>query len=403
MQRLGGTFASGVAALALPSIATAVIKSDGIRAVTTNLTSNADRIVSYRHQEHMWQTSDGGLHLVINRGTQPGDPPGLCLYSSFDGGVGWVLAQSFPGTDDKSTSDGQLHGDDLLFAYATAGGDVIYSPLHYDSVLRTWSVVAIETAFSSTVFTALNPAIAVDALGTVWCAFVSRNRSTNDVNIRMVDRVGGGNVWSDPNLIFGPTDRRSIERSARPVRTPNGMGMVFTVRESTFWAFRTNGFPDNSSWSVSTVYVGTADQSWKDPYASHFGVVTDDQNNMHLVLADNYDIFYLRSTDAGNSWSAPLRVDDDRKVVYAQVGLVNGKIAVPFSAQRGKSTLMCSSDLGASFTLSTDLLLLPASPGVDFGQARVEMPTRSTGALPVLQQYSDNGVQRLMLFVVPSP
>src|SRR5205814_7652028 len=83
-----------------------------VRAAETDLRSDTERMISYRHQEHMWQTADGALHLVFNRGSlQPN--PGLALYSSFDGGATWSFMQSFGNTDDKSTADGQLRGDEL--------------------------------------------------------------------------------------------------------------------------------------------------------------------------------------------------------------------------------------------------------------------------------------------------
>lgn len=76
-----------VAALASPLCAHAgppVINSE-----STNLSGDSELMISYRHQERMWQTADGGLHLVVNRGTSPGNPA-LVLNSSFDGGVTWI-------------------------------------------------------------------------------------------------------------------------------------------------------------------------------------------------------------------------------------------------------------------------------------------------------------------------
>ncbi|RAM52645.1 MAG: hypothetical protein C6Y22_04835 [Hapalosiphonaceae cyanobacterium JJU2] len=34
----------------------------------TNLQSSSERMISYRHQERMWLTEDGGMHLIINEG-----------------------------------------------------------------------------------------------------------------------------------------------------------------------------------------------------------------------------------------------------------------------------------------------------------------------------------------------
>lgn len=40
-----------------------------VMAVTTDLSSDNERVISYRHQQHLTQTSDGALHLLMNRGT----------------------------------------------------------------------------------------------------------------------------------------------------------------------------------------------------------------------------------------------------------------------------------------------------------------------------------------------
>ena len=52
----------------------------------TDLTSYAELMISYRHQEQLWQTPDGALHLLANRGTSRANP-GLVLLSSYLGTV----------------------------------------------------------------------------------------------------------------------------------------------------------------------------------------------------------------------------------------------------------------------------------------------------------------------------
>jgi hypothetical protein len=327
--------------------------------------------------------------------------PGLTLYSSYDGGSTWSLQVAFANTDDDTTADGVLSGDDLSVVYRTATGYAQFMQLHYDASLRSWTVTASETAYASAQFEAVNPALATDSRGTVWCAFVARDRATNDVNIRLMSRAGGGNVWTDTGLVFGPTDHRSIERSARPIALPGGMGMVFAVREVTYWATRTDDLPDNSPWAVSTLYVGATSFRTTDPYASHFSVVADGQGNVHVATIDNYDVYYLRRSANTGAWSAPLKLDDDKNVAYLQLALTNGKVTAGWSVQRGRGSIMTSPD-GSVFTPAASLVLPPDGPGVRYGTARVEMPTKSSGPIKMLQQYEDNGVQRLMLFTVPA-
>ncbi len=389
------------AALVTPCIALA--QAQTIRAASTDLFSDSERMVSYRHQEHMWQTSDGALHLVINRGTLT-PAPGLALFSSFDGGSSWRLMQALPNTDDESVLDGQLQGNELLIAYHTAGNaSIVVASLHYDNVARAWATTRSETAFDNSRLKALNPALATDSTGTIWCAFVARDRVSNATDLRMVYRLAGSNAWSDTGLVFGPTDDQLIERSARPVPIPKGMGVLYTVHDTLYWATRTNELPPNSAWTGSAVYTSKPQKSIADPYASHFSSVVDDQANVHLLLVDDYGIYYLRLAAGATSWSPARKIGGDTKAVYSQIGLANGKLAVGISVKRGQGAMFVSADGGQTFANIDALKLPPPSTGVNYGTARVEMPTRSSGPVAMLQQYDDNGAQRLLLFNVPAP
>ncbi len=373
-----------------------------IRAVTTSLRSDNERMISYRHQQHLVQSSDGALHLLFNRGSLAPDP-GLSLYSSFDGGETWQLMQNFAGTDDKSTGDVLLVGDDLWLVFHTGDQRVMFARLHYDSIGRTCSLLELQEAFTSPQWNAQNPALAIDEMGTIWVGFLAKTptRRHSLGNIRVVNRVGGGTTWTDPGLIFGPTDQQAVERSARPVHIPGGMGMVWTVHETTYWSTRSNALPDNSAWTTRTLFVGTPAKRIGDPYASHFNVAIDDLGGLHLITIDSNDILYFKYAPATDTWSAPQQIDDSRKVAYAQIGLVDGELGVGFSVQRGKGQLSASGDLGATWAPYADLVLPPTYPGVNYNTGRVELPSRSTGTLPILQQYSDDESQKLMLFKIP--
>lgn len=373
-----------------------------VRAVPTGLASDNERMISYRHQEHLWQTPDGALHLVVNRGTL-GPWFGLSLFSSFDGGVNWAFQRTFAGTDHLSSLDGFLQGNDLSIAYQTLDRNIVYAQMRYDPLSRAWTELLSEVAYASATLGAINPAIAVDEVGTVWCAFVARDRSTDDVNLRLVARLAGSGAWHDTGLVFGPTDHRSIERSARPVRIPGGMGLVYTVRENTYWATRSNAWAAGDAWTVSPLFARTPVPSYQDPYASHFGLVADSAGNVHLVTNENYDVLYFKWSAASAQWLPPKRVDDDRKVVYMQVGMSNGKLVVAFSVQRGRGLVVVSPDLGETFVPWVETVLTSAVPGANFNTARVEMPASSSGDLSLLQQYAIYGTQTLMSWSIPAP
>ncbi|MBK1615034.1 hypothetical protein CKO44_16315 [Rubrivivax gelatinosus] len=371
-----------------------------IRAVETDLASDNERVISYRHQQHLWLTADGALHLVMNRGHYA--PGGLALYSSHDGGISWQLSHAFAGTDDKSTGDVQPAGDEAHIVYHTAANAVMHEQLRYDAVARAWTLLASETAFASGRLAALNPALAVDEQGGLWVGFLARNKLSNQGQLRVVFRPAGGG-WTDPGLGFGPVDNRAVERSARPVAVPGGIGMVWTVREFTYFSRHALTEAPTTPWQTETLFVGSVDSTVSDPYASHFNVVTDAGGGVHLITVENYDVLHFRWDPATLAWSGPRLVDDARKVAYAQLGLFDGRPVVGYSVQRGKGSLEVGDALGENWDPSYDLALVPAVPGINYNTARIELPAKASGTMPVLQQYDISGVQRLMLFSVPAP
>lgn len=369
----------------------------------TSLESDADRMISYRHQEHMWQTSDGATHLIINSG---GLSPGasLTLQTSTDNGATWVQTLALPDTDVYSTSDGTLVGDDLWISYSSSLGTILFSVLHYDSASQSWSMGPIETAFSAPALRAINPAIAIDSLGAVWCGFVTRHKVSEDAAIRMVRRAANGSAWSNTGLIFGTVDNVSVERSARPVAISGGVGMIYSVHEKLFWAYRLNGWAVGQPWTEQTLFTSPPPFD-TDPYASHFSVAADGNQDLHLAVADHGQVLYLRYSDAGQSWDAPRVLTRDITANYVQVSVVQDTDTVVIFSNDGKTYLRAfqSADAGASFTL-TGLLVHPrvrSGSGIDYSNPRLETPGRSLYPIPVMQQYVNGSLQELLHFEVP--
>lgn len=394
IQQLGAGLAASSLLCSESQAATIAVKAS-----TTDLSSDNERCISYRHQQHMFQTSDGALHLLMNRGTlTPG--PALSLFSSFDAGATWQFMQNFAGTGDTSTADGLMVGDDLWMVFHTAVGAVMFVQMHYEAPTRAWAVMALEQAFSSKQYMAQNATLAIDDAGVIWVG-ITETRAAGG-NLRVVTRSAAG-AWSDPGLIFGPTDKPAVERSARMVRVPGGMGMVWTVHAATFWARRANDAPANAPWTASLIYPGAAGKAIADPYASHFNVATDPAGGIHLITVEAYDVLYFKYDTVADTWSAPTTIDDSRKVAYAQIGIINGKLAVAFSVQRFAGSVLVSPDFGATWAPYADLNLVPIQTGINYNTARVEFPAIATGPLQILQQYSINTTQRLMMFNVPAP
>ena len=370
-----------------------------VKATATSLSSDSERMISYRNQQHLVQSSDGALHLLVNRGSlTPG--PGLSLFSSFDGGTTWVLMQNFSGTDTNSTGDVLLVGDTLSLVFGDASGVIRFAQLQYSRDSASWALLTLEVVYADPKWFGLNPALAIDDLGTVWVGLCSTKGTLG--LLRVVCRPAGG-VWTDPGLSFGAKSTPAVQRSVRPVRLAGAVGMVWTNDVSTYWSTRSNSLAYGKAWTQSTIYVGSSTKAIVDPYASHFNLSTDPQGGVHLISVESYDVLYFHYDPVANQWSAPQQVDDSRNVAYAQLGVVNGKVAVAFSVQRGAGELTVSPDSGLSWAPYADLQLISAYPGINYNTARVEMPVNCTGSLPILQQYSDSISQKLMLFTVPAP
>jgi hypothetical protein len=372
-----------------------------IQASPTTLVSDADRMISYRHQEHMWQTSDGATHVVINGGSLAGANSSLTLYSSFDSGKSWTAKLSLAQTNADSTSDGVLVNNDLSLAYSSSGGQILFSVAHYDSVQHSWSPVKTETVFQSGNSKAINPALTIDGLGTIWCAFPNRDNTSSNANIKLIQRTSDATGWQDTGLIFGPTDNVSLERSARPVALSNGVGMVYSVHQNTFWAYRLNGWPTTQPWIGKTLFTSTPPYD-KDPYASHFSVAADSQKNLHLAMVDHGKVMYFHFINSTQTWNPVRTLTRDVKATYPQVSLALGNVTIFFNYGASARVLQ-STDQGTSFALTDNLIhqKAPLGSNLDYTNPRIETPGVSLGSIPVFQQYVEGARQKIMYFLVP--
>lgn len=369
----------------------------------TTMTSSADRMISYRHQNHMWQTSDGATHVMINRGTQS-QGNALQLFSTFDGGATWSGGLTLPNSNSQTTSDGYIVADALYVTYSTSSGAIVFCVMQYDASSHSWSNVESQTAFSSSSLVAINPAIAADSLGTIWLGFVANETSTGNYFIKLLQRTSDAQGWVDTGMVFGAVDNLSIERSARPVMTANGMGMVYTVHQNIYWAFRNNNWPLAQAWRSQLMFTSQSDDT--DPYASHFSVVADARMNIHMVTVDGGRILYFRLADttpnqAVNSHWTARWLTKDISSGYPQVTLVAGNIFI-VSNMSTQACVYQSSDGGFTFTATQQLVHPAPAGGVSYSYPRIETPAVSRSPVPLLQQYDDNNTQRVMYFRVPA-
>jgi hypothetical protein len=367
----------------------------------TDVTGNAELMISYRHQEHMWQTPDGALHLVANRGTSRPDP-GLVLLTSLDGGTTWLPKVAFARTGRTSTADGQLDGTTLSVVFADSDDAIVFAQLSYDSTTQAWTPHRTEVVYREVGMAAENPTLAFDDAGVAWCSFALTDGASGDVALKWIQRPTEG-TWVDTAVTIGSGASRSKERSGRPVKIPGGMGLVYRVNKTTYWTTRPNGAPPDVLAAPQIIHVGGARSARSDPYASHFSVVADDGGHLHLAIADKGAAMYLRYSMLDGTWTEPRQINDDDTLSYLQIGLANGQVQLSLSASRGSGAVYLSNDYGGTFTRAAALRLPSWGDQIDYRTGRIEAPTRSNGPLVVLQQYEDGRTQRLMVYSVALP
>ncbi|SRR5579885_802230 len=377
---------------ARPALAGAVV----LTPTDTPFSSTADRMISYREEEHSWQTPDGAFHLMINQGDQPGDNA-LQLYTTLDGGANWITGPSLDASNEYSTQDGMLRGKTLALVYSTDTQAVAYKSYVWDPVSTTWNASDTQTVYSVAGQQAINPCIARDDTGNLWVPLVVMDSATSTNSIRMMVKLFGTSDWVDTGLVFGDVDGPDVERSARPIAIPGGMGMVYTVHDKMYWATRDNSAAPTEPWNTQLLYTYSGPHS--DPFSSHFSLVSDNRGNVHLALVDNGRLLYLRYNDATETWKQRW-LTNDIDAGYPQVSLVNNTlvIAVNNSSNAG---VFVSPDLGKTFTYSYALKHGTPAAGDSYRYPRLETPANASGSMLLFQQYTENGVDRLIQFTVP--
>ena len=404
MKRNQGKWTHAVQRMALIACITCGFIGNTMAAVTvldgtpTTLKSNTERMISLRHQEHMWETSDGATHVIVNRGELTYSNS-LQLYSTFDHGLTWIAGPRLANSDRYSTSDGYLAGDILYVTHATPAGAIRFTALQYVPGSGVWSTLSSETAFASPEALAVNPAMATDAMGTVWLAFVATDVATGNYSIRMVRKTPDQGGWTDTGFVFGDVDNASIERSARPVATATGIGMVYTVHEKIFWASRENAWKLGTSWKRQQLFSSQASDN--DPYASHFSVAADAERNIHVAMSDGGRVGYLRLDAPSGVWSAKW-LSSNINAGYIQATIIAGDVVVAANYNSDVLVFRSVND-GGSFTVSHALAHPDPAPGVTYSYPRIETTAATNGPMLLLQQYVDNDIQRLLLFNVPLP
>jgi hypothetical protein len=271
----------------------------------------------------------------------------------------------------------------------------------YSSSGQSWALSAPQVAFSAANIAASTPAFAADAAGNLWCAFTAQDLTTLQYEETVVYRAAKTSAWIPTGVVFGSISG-TLQHSARPVPYNNGIGMLYQDGQTLYWAYRQTGWPLDAPWTTSTVYAGLPPYS-QDPYGSHYSVVADAANNLHLALIANQQLIYMRFLSSTNAWGAPRPLTaSSTNAAYSQATLAGGNLLL-MANNLASIVVFQSTNSGNTFALTQVLRHPAAAPGssLDYTNPRVESPSRASSPVPVFQQFVSGSTQSLMYFQVP--
>lgn len=365
----------------------------------TNLKSTAERMISYRHQRHMWITSDGAIHVLFNRGINL-SRASLVLYSSFDRGRSWTLILSLPNTNGESTADGFLYKQKLSLAYSSATGSILFLPITYDSLAKKWTYGQAATVYQGSDFVATSPTIAFDSKGYLWAAFVVQQTFTKDYSISLFNSSNQGLNWANTYESLGVIDK-SARKSARLVSLNDKLGIIYTNDDTFYWAYRNNNSPFNTPWQAQSIFIYQPGSN-NSMYSSHFSLVADPLDNIHLATHNLGKLVYLKFDGQCQRWQPIKTLSNHIKVGYMQVSLsTDNNLFITYNRLTQVGVLR-SSDYGKSFNFISSLSHpnktdFPSNT-VSFKDPRIITPAIIAGQLPLLQQFQIDGVHNLINF-----
>jgi len=363
----------------------------------TTLTSDAKRLISYRHQRHLFVTSDGRSHIVANLSGQSGSTAALNLQSSDDGLV-WIQQRKLGYTDSNSVSDSALNGNVLTVVYQCNDGLVRLATATYDPASKSWSSFTVEKVPRvDSSYNAVNPSFTVDRNGNLWVAYVQEDTTTGNVGIVLYRKSADKGTWASAKQYFGDVNANAPfgydKRSARLVSLPSGIGMLYSYGPDIYWTERKLKGGADLAWNSPTLMLaGTPDG---DPMSSHFSTVVDGVGNVFAAFTDAGNL-YVNRRDAGTGqwYSSPQTVlsatnNPSAKPVYAQLAWLGGtRLALATNLAVNTGIYLAQTTAGASFKCAE----LAKHDGFDttvydFTEPRIELPAFPAGTVPLLQQF----------------
>ena len=366
----------------------------------TEMESDSDKIISYKHQEHMWVTADGALHMMIKYNI------GMSLYSSFDQGKTWQEMLATQGIEQPASSDGVWVCDYLYTVYSTQQGNIGVAKLHYDKENKTWSAISQQTVETGPDVTATRPTITADSSGRLWVAFPANHILIQRKYIRVYYSQDEGTSWQDSGMRLGTENAK--DKAARILALSDRIGIIYSDNDRKDaigrWAYRMNDWPFEQAWQDQE--IGRHPYKYfQDPLGTHYNVVVDNTNNIHVTSSDAGELVYFRYDSHTQAWESPTVVDQIQKTAYTQLSITPDNRIFLIHNSGVNVIILMSQNQGKTFEPYAQLTP-PALKNISFLFPRVETPSISDGkTLHVLLQAQEKGIfgQKVLLhYAVPT-
>jgi hypothetical protein len=332
----------------------------------------ASYLIVSRPQDHMVQTADGVLHMVINRGLGEG----LVLVSSDDGGATWDSVFRFGFGNPLSTSDIRLiDGQDMMIvSYLNGGNNVAFAMFAYDPMTGLWteiagSVVDRDLDAPDTV----HPTVVLAPDGTILIAYT--DEVEGGLRVVLQQSFDNGLTWTETVLSQPGVDIGS----ARAIAVGDTEGVIYSNSDTMYWLT----WDDSGVWHMEVIDpAGTVGS-----FASHFSSITLDDVVIVANVGSDLVLRVMWLDGATGDWSEAVLPTGRMPVTNVQISISDdtGFIYVTFDdvSSPGGLVVMESRDGGKTWDLEA-LVQTPAdmvSP-----PTRFEAPEHFSGDLVITMQ-----------------
>lgn len=372
----------------------------------TEIKSTAEGMISYRNQDHAWITEDGSVHALVKDQL---NNKSLSLYSKMGNSSDWVGTFSIPSTGYQSTCDGILEGNELFLSYSSSEDLVYFAQLKFDDLSKTWKSIKSSPVSNTSRAIASRPSISLGDDNHLWVAFISKDSISSESELKLFSSNISTLDWQEIN-IGNLASSKSDRISAKVVTLTSGVAIIYSDDGTLNWAYHSNSWPI-SVWKSEKLFE-SKEPNQLDPKGSHFSVVVDEYDNIHVATNDGQNgLLYFKYDYNQDVWETPqlLSKPNSRSANYMQISLAQGgELFITYDLRElyknqlfSYLNVLKSSDSGKTFLLYAHLAYQPA---LEKGNQRIETPAYVNNALPVFQQVSNqnDSTQSLIYFNVPT-